>query len=168
MIDLTKRPPDHMPYSPDDATVATLGDAVFKRKPIFGPCRWHDDSADLWISYDQLTRYGASFWGPVPTLPENTRELTEEEWSNPTYRSFFAGWKLGESGGWTLAPDNCSTPDEPWRCRVLIAQKVVAFSLHGIPSIRQDGDCYLASFDHEEDRDRAVKEANERANGREG
>ena len=149
------RPPDHMPADPDDATVATLGDVKFIRN--WAKTIWIDqDNLHQQIQYDAFTRYGASFWKKVPTPPGGTRELTEEEWKAKT----FVGWILRDDGSWVRGKwDTDGMPqDEPWRCRVPIEKKVVAWP---------EPNPQYAYFDTEELRDRAVIEANERANGRE-
>ena len=148
------RPVDHMPCSPYDATVATLGEAVFTQRAVL---YWGD--GNFIFATDQIANYGASFWKPVPNPPENTRELTEEEMASGDLTC----WLLTIKGSWRhgeWAPRLYT--DEPWRCRVPIEAKVVA-----VKHNHDEGFLFEAYFDTEELRDRAVKEANERANGRE-
>ena len=79
------RPPNHMPCSPDEATVAVLGDARFNRN-VYGT--WTETMTSTWHTLSALTRYGASFYKPVPNPPENTRELTEEEMASTSLRCY--------------------------------------------------------------------------------
>lgn len=149
------RPPNHIPCSPAEATVAVLGEATFERKKkAISP--WLDPTMDEWFTTDQLTRYGATFYKPVPNPPENTRELTEEELANPYAVDGYL-WRtdgIWERSRWAFDVFR----SEPWRCRVAIEKKVVAWTAE--EAIDPFG--WVAHFATKELRDRAVAEANGR------
>lgn len=144
---------NHQQHDPQTADIATLGDATFQRND-FTSCPWIERPIVRFHRTEELIRYGATFWKPIE--PEPGYRLVED---HERVGEKPEGCRCSSSGvRWVDA-----FSDSPWEDNltyVVPIKQVVAWK----PS-----DCspsninmYAAYFANQKDRDRAVRDANER------
>lgn len=141
---------NHQQCDPEDATSANLGDATFNRT---GKETWWDSRRSLLLATGDLTAYGATFWKPI--TPEPGYRLVED---HERVGEKPKGCRCSSSGGrWADA-----LSDSAWEDNLTYAvptKQVVAWAFGELPAPTT---VYAAYFTKQEDRDRAVREANER------
>ena len=140
---------NHQQCPPEAATLAKLGEATFKKRDQSSN-PWHDTERLVWLATEELILYGATFWKPI--IPEPGYRLVED---HERVGEKPEGVRFYDFGLWRDCAPGVTWVDD---CTYAVPIKQVV----AVTDINDGKYPFAAYFTKQEDRDRAVREANER------